>query len=120
MTGVEISKQNDYVLLTMTGNFDLSAAREMEETFTAACALCVRENLNGVVVGLDRLSYIGSAAFSQIIVLWQNLRKYGKRLVFLNPTSEFSQVYDLLMNTAEIDIPTATSEREAELRLIHG
>jgi anti-sigma B factor antagonist len=91
----EISKttdSSDAVVLGLNGSLGMEAVKEWE----AALKEAKKEGRCRIVLDLTKLDYISSAGVGTFVACIAELRGKGGDLIFVNPSEEIREVFDLL------------------------
>ena len=83
---------SDVVVLNLVGSLGMEAVNAWEDALKEA----KEQARSKIVLDLTNLDYISSAGVGTFVASLAELRKMGGDLVFVNPSEEIQEVFDLL------------------------
>ena len=101
---MEITKrtQDGTAILTISGQFNFSFSAR--EEFDAAVNKAQEEGARCIIVSLELVSFIDSAALGMLVLAHQSVKKHGVKIVLAHPQEYVQQALNLLNISAKIPI----------------
>ncbi len=94
--------RDDTTILTISGSFNFSFSAR--EEFNAAVQKAQDAGARCIVVSLELVSFIDSAALGMLVLAHQSLKRNGVKIVLAHPQEYVHQILNLLNISAKIPI----------------